>query len=84
MFDEEMKEYILKTYGDLNQKDIPDGLILWDSEANMIDQVAGEDCQGYDYDSGRVHRNRGCGSFFSSSEDLSVLSFSYLPVEFLE
>lgn len=84
MFDEEMKEYILKTYDDLNPKDIPDGLILWDSEADMLDQVAGEGCQGYDYDSGRAHRSRGRGSFFDSDEDLTVLDFSYLPVEFLE
>lgn len=84
MFDEEMKEYIRKTYGDLNPKDIPDGLILWDSGVAMIDQVKGEGCQGYDYDSKALVRSRGRGSFFDSGEDLTVLSFSYLPVEFLE
>jgi len=84
MFDEEMREYILKTFAGLSPKDVPNGLILWHSDINMIDQVTGEDCQGYEYGTGQTHHDHERSYFFSSYEDSSVLSFSYLPVEFLE
>lgn len=83
MFSEEYQRIIFVTYADVDIKDVPEGLVLWEEEERClaIAHSGKQSFYNFTYLSDHWQTDNKLGTFFTSDED--GLVFSYLPVEFL-
>ena len=82
MFSEEYQKIIFVTYADVDTKDVPEGLVLWEKETECLAIAHNGGQSVYNFASGCWQDASKVQNFFSKDE--KDLVFSYLPVEFME
>ena len=84
MFSEEFQKEVFITYADVDIKDVPEGLVLWDSDMGSL-AIAHSGGQGVYNFGGFASWNphTKLDTFFTEGEEDNLV-LSYLPVEFME